>query len=121
MNVAQQPLFNLRAMSLPQGSSPQQTLPVIAASTGFQRSVRSPLANPQKSLENSLQAIFPERSEETRTEKARGILGEAVRAMPDGELDTYLTEFQFLIECWLDEYEKGVFNDQTLQQVLREE
>ena len=121
MNIAQQPLFNFRAMTLPRGVEPRQTVPAISTNSESQRRIQSPLANPHKSLENALQSIFPERSGETRTEKARGIMGEAVRAMPDEELDTYLTEFQFLIDNWLDAYEKGVFNGQTLQQVLREE
>jgi hypothetical protein len=47
-------------------------------------------------------------------------MGEAIANLSDQELDVYLTEFQYLIESWLDEYEKQVFDNKTLQQVLRE-
>jgi len=74
-----------------------------------------------KTLESVLQHIFPEQQEQTRILKARQIMGEAVANLTDDQLDTYLTEFQYLIDSWLDTYEKEQFNGLTLQQVLRKE
>lgn len=76
---------------------------------------------PRQNLEEALGKIFPTSREETRTQRARQILGEEIRGLPDDELEVHLTQFQYLIDSWIDEYEKGVFDGQTLRQVLQEE
>lgn len=73
----------------------------------------------RKALESSFY-IFPESPEENKVQKARGILGELVKDVPDEELAIYLTQFQYLLDSWLDQYEKQLFNNLTLQQLLRE-
>jgi len=67
-----------------------------------------------------LRSIFPTPEEETRLQKARRVMGEAVASLPDEELETYLTEFNFLLDSWLDQYEKQLFDGKTLNQLLRE-
>ncbi len=74
-----------------------------------------------KTLETTLNRIFPDRQEETQLQKARQIMGEDIAHVADEELEVYLTEFQYLINSWLDAYEKEQFNGLTLQQMLREE
>jgi hypothetical protein len=73
----------------------------------------------RKALESSFY-IFPESPEENKIQKARAILGELVKDVPDEELAIYLTQFQYLLDSWLDQYEKQLFNNLTLQQLLRE-
>ena len=73
-----------------------------------------------KTLENALQHIFPEKQEITRIEKARLIMGDDVKNLSDEEMDVYLTKFQYLIDCWLDEYEKQAFGNKTLREILME-
>jgi len=58
--------------------------------------------------------------EDSKIQKARAILGEVAKDMPDEELATYLTMFQYLLDSWLDQYETELFDGLTLQQVLRE-
>jgi len=72
-----------------------------------------------KSLENSFY-IFPESSEENKVQKARAVLGDAVGEIPDEELAIYLTQFQYLLDSWLDIFEKQIFNNLTLGELLRE-
>lgn len=72
------------------------------------------------SLDTALHQIFKTRQEETRIEKARRIMAGAVDSLTDDELDICLTEFEHLIDYWLDTFEREIFDDKILQQVLME-
>ena len=71
-----------------------------------------------KSLDGALKRIFPSQHEESRTQKARQIMGIDLDGMADADLDTYLTQLQTMIDSWLDEYERSAFDGQTLRQIL---
>lgn len=45
-------------------------------------------------------------------------MGDLVADAADEELELYATEFQNLIDEWLDEFERQAFDHQTLKQVL---
>ncbi len=77
-------------------------------------------SSPQQTLETQLKRIFPTERELTRIEKARQIMGDLIVGMADEELEKYLTEFQFLLNAWLDQYEKQLFEGRTLEQLLKE-
>lgn len=81
----------------------------------------SPLYNPQKSLEESLNSILPNHQEETKIQKARRILGEVATEATDEKLEIFLTEAQYLLDTWLDTFERDIFDGLTLKQVLRGE
>ena len=81
----------------------------------------SPLYNPQKSLEETLNSILPNHQEETRIQKARRILEEVATDVTDEKLEIFLTEVQYLLDTWFDSFERDIFNGLTLKQVLREE
>lgn len=53
-------------------------------------------------------------------QKARRIMGDDVKDLSDEDLEVFLTEFQYLIDCWLDEYEKQQFDGKTLKEKLME-
>lgn len=78
------------------------------------------ILNHRKAFESSLSSLFGNNPEESKVQKARAILGETAINISDNELSTYLTEFQYLLDEWLDEYEKQLFDGKTLQQLLRE-
>ncbi len=80
----------------------------------------NPIVEHAKTLEKTLPRIFPEKEEETRIQKARLIMGEDIKNLSDEDLEVYLTEFQYLIDSWLDEYEKQVFNNKMLKELLME-
>ena len=77
--------------------------------------------NPLQPVSDALGRIFITDQEQTRTQKARSVMGELVADLSDEELEVYMTEFQYLIDEWLDDFECQAFNGQTLKQVLGQE
>lgn len=75
--------------------------------------------SPYKVLENALNNIFPQRGEETKTIRTRRLLGEVATNLTDEQLEVLNTKFQYLVDCWLDSFEKQVFQGKTLREVLR--
>ena len=76
--------------------------------------------NPQQSIETAINNIFPLASEENKTSRMRKALGETAQSLSNEQIETITTEFQFLIDSWMDEYEKEVFKGLTLKEVLNE-
>lgn len=56
--------------------------------------------------------------EDKDIEEARKILGETVKDLTDEELKDHLVETKYLIETWLDDYERTIFNGKTLNELL---
>lgn len=77
--------------------------------------------NPLQPVSNALGRIFLSDQEQTRIQKVRSIMGDLVTPLADEELETYMTEFQHLIDEWLDEFERQAFDGQTLRQALSQE
>lgn len=48
-------------------------------------------------------------------------MGDLVVSLADEELEAYVTEFQYLIDEWLDEFERQAFDGDTLRQALSQE
>ncbi|OQA04239.1 MAG: hypothetical protein BWY68_00439 [bacterium ADurb.Bin400] len=78
------------------------------------------LRNNKRTIENALKDIFPTKQEETMLERARRILGDDVIGILDEDLEKYVTEFQELIDFWLDSCEKEIFDNKTLRELIRE-
>ena len=74
--------------------------------------------SPLRPITNAVDRIFTSDQEQTRTQKARNVMGGLVAELADEELEVYITEFQSLIDDWLDEFERQTFDDQTLKEVL---
>lgn len=79
-----------------------------------------PTQNIQTSLENTINSIFAPQTEETKVTRTRKHLGAVGKTFSDEQIETTITEFQFLMDTWLDEYEREVFNGFTLKEVLNE-
>ena len=82
--------------------------------------IRSRLLGSQASLDAALGHIFPDKREETALQLARRIMGDEIKDLSDEEVGTHLTQFHFLLQSWLDEFEREIFADKTLQQILKE-
>lgn len=67
----------------------------------------------------SLNTIFPQTSVQTRTQKTRQILGEAANELSDEQLEAYTVQFEYLVGCWLDVFEKNLFDGKTLKELLK--
>lgn len=63
---------------------------------------------------------LPTTDEESRIEKLRRMMGGEVSSLSDSELKVFITEFSFLLDSWIDEYERTAFDGKTLKQLLRE-
>lgn len=71
-----------------------------------------------KTLDSALQRIFTTPQSETKLQKARRIMGGSLDNTADEDLEAFLTEFQYLIDSWLDLYEQEAFDGLTLKQLL---
>ncbi len=78
------------------------------------------LSNPLASLEIALNSLLPTQTEETNALKTKRQLGEVAKTLSDEQIECIATEFQFLANTWLDEYERDVFDGKTLKEVLHE-
>ena len=76
--------------------------------------------NPQQSIEAAINNIFPLVSEENKTLRMRKALGNTAQSLSNEQIERVTTQFQFLIESWMDEFEKEVFSGLTLKEVLNE-
>ena len=76
------------------------------------------LLNPREELNALLQNIFPSQQEETLVLRARRIMCNMVSDVSDEDMKAYITEFQYLINSWLDCFEQTVFDGSTLKQLL---
>lgn len=76
--------------------------------------------NPLATLENILNSILPQQTEETNVIRTKRLLGETAKSFTDEHIECIVAEFQFLINAWLDEFEQEVFNGMTLKEVLNE-
>ncbi len=56
--------------------------------------------------------------EQKDIDEAREILGNNAKNLSDEELKDLLVEMQYLVESWLDEYERKIFNGKTLNELL---
>ena len=74
--------------------------------------------NPQVTLDNLLHNIFPQSTDENNITRTRKLLGKTAENLSNEQIQCIVAEFQFLINSWLDEFEKEVFGDKTLKEVL---
>jgi len=68
---------------------------------------------------NDLGYLFREKQGESRAQRARSLMGDALKDLSDQDIESCLTEFQFLIDSWLDEFETKPF-EKTLKQLIKE-
>lgn len=73
--------------------------------------------NPLQPISDALGRVFTTQ-EETQTKKARRIMGTLVSDLSDEDLDVYITELQYLIDEWFDNFEREALDGHTLKQLL---
>ena len=62
---------------------------------------------------------FSEQDQQRKTvQEAREVLGESAENLNDQELYGLVTEMHYLVEGWLEEYEKSVFDGKTLKELI---
>jgi hypothetical protein len=51
-------------------------------------------------------------------EKAREILGNTVKNLSDQELQKVITQFDHLLDMWMETYERSIFDGKTLDELV---
>lgn len=67
----------------------------------------------------SLNSLFPEPQQQSKTAKAKSILGEFSKQYNDEQLDSLVADFEFLADTWLDDFERASFDGKTLNELLK--
>src|ERR1035437_2167399 len=67
-------------------------------------------------LINALNTMFPEQTREDKTlQRAKEILG---KDYSTEEVKSLIASFEYLIENWLEQYERKVFKNKTVKEIL---
>lgn len=73
------------------------------------------------SISKSLNDLFPEQQyEERNIQRAKDILGDLTSKLSPEELKIAITEIQFLVQIWIDDFEREIFDGLTLSELLHE-
>ncbi len=69
----------------------------------------------------SLEEMFPEQKYEDKdVQKAKQILEEVANQFSPEELKVAVTEIQYLVSTWVDDFEREIFEGKTLRELLHE-
>jgi hypothetical protein len=70
-------------------------------------------------FERTLDTVYPERHLENKSViQAIKVLGNAAEHMNATELQTIVSQVQYLVDTWLDEFEMELFEGSTLYELL---
>lgn len=74
----------------------------------------------QQDKYEKINQIFEEKDQQERTiQEAREILGESASNLTDEQVFDLVNEVQFLVDSWLEEYERKVFDGKSLDELLQ--
>lgn len=83
--------------------------------------ITSPLGEIPKSVDEALDVLFPEQQYEEKTiQTAKEMLGVVAKELSPEELKCAIVKMQYLVETWMDDFERGIFNGLTLNELLHE-
>lgn len=75
--------------------------------------------HPHTVLQNAFNEAFTSNLElDNNIGRIRRILGVTAITLSDEQIESIISEFQFLIGAWMDEFEKELFHGMTLQEVI---
>jgi len=81
----------------------------------------SPLRLQTPSAVETIQDLFPEQEhEEKAIKKVKEILGPLAKDFTGDELRDLVAQIEYLVETWLDEFERDIFKGMTLKELLHE-
>lgn len=63
---------------------------------------------------------FQEQNERQKTiQETRDILGKSAEELTDDQIFALVSEIQYLVDTWLEEYEQKIFEGKTLKELLQ--
>jgi hypothetical protein len=72
-------------------------------------------------ITESLDVMFPEQKRQDKDLlKAKEALGELAKEFTEVELKEVITDVDFIVESWLDDFERELFKGKTMQELLHE-
>ena len=72
-------------------------------------------------ITESLDVMFPEQKRQDKDVlKAKEALGELAKEFTELELKEVITDVDFMVESWLDDFERELFKGKTMQELLHE-
>jgi acyl carrier protein len=72
-------------------------------------------------IRESLDILFPEQQFDDKSiQKAKEILGKTALEYSKEQLEEIIAEIKFLVTSWIDEYERSIFGNKTLNEFLHE-
>lgn len=75
--------------------------------------------NPQGAYDQINQFFSKENQQQKTVQEARDILGESAASLTDEEVYDLANEMQYLVDTWLEEFEKNIFDGKTLKDLLQ--
>jgi hypothetical protein len=73
------------------------------------------------SINESLDVMFPEQKHQDKDlTKTKEVLGKLSKSFTDLQLKEIITDIDFLVENWLDQFEQEIFEGKTLKKLLHE-
>ena len=73
----------------------------------------------QEQTYEKLNQLFSDQNQEQKTiQEARSILGDSAKNLTDEQVYNLVNEIQFLVDSWLEEFERNIFNGKTLNEVF---
>jgi CDP-glycerol glycerophosphotransferase (TagB/SpsB family) len=83
--------------------------------------LHSPESGVTPTLIESLDVLFPEQKrEEKKLRTLKEVLGSVSDGMSEEQIHQLACKIQFLVESWLDDYERKIFKGSTLNELLHE-
>lgn len=75
----------------------------------------------QFSVSETLDLMFPEQKRQDRDlAKAKEALGEPSSEFTDAQIREIVTDIDYLVTSWLDDFERSIFDGQTLKELVPE-
>lgn len=69
---------------------------------------------------DQINTYFNEQDQQSKTvQEGREILGESAVGLTDEQVYDLVNEVQYLVDTWVEEYEKKIFDGKTLSELLQ--
>src|SRR3989344_3204517 len=76
------------------------------------------LSTPQGTYDQINQLFNEQDQQEKKILEAREILGESAKDLTDSQVYDLVKDMQFLVDSWLEEFERKTFDGKTLNELL---
>lgn len=78
------------------------------------------MANSEQGMYEKVNTIFEGQDQQEKTiQEAREILGETAINLNDEQVFDLVNEVKYLVDSWLEEYERKVFDGKSLDELLQ--